>query len=302
MLLACKIKLPSNFRHNDILNFHRRDPQMLAERVDHDVIYKGIIWNRHPACLTIRFESRHVHAALDVDDLHEECDTRDLECLTCGMLGLNQPIEVFENRFKDHAQFGRLIAINPGLRVPLAATPFEAVTWAITGQQISIAVAISIRRRLIQTVGIRHSGGLWCYPDAFHLANVPVVDMRNAGFSKMKANTLSVLSRQVMAGLLFNPTKGSLSHEEVRKRLIEISGIGTWTVDYTLLRGFGFLDGSLHGDAALRRNLKSLLASREPVSASEAKNWLQEFSPWRGMVAAHLWAMSAALDPLTTGG
>jgi len=30
------------------------------------------------------------------------------------------------------------------LRVPVAATPFEALTWAITGQQISVAAAVSI--------------------------------------------------------------------------------------------------------------------------------------------------------------
>ena len=292
MSLACKIKLPSTFRHNDILNFHRRDAQMLAERVDDDVLYKGIIWNRRPACLIIRFESQHAHVSLDVDDLHEDHDILAFERMACGMLGLSQPIEVFENLFKDHVQLGRLIAANPGLRIPLTATPFEAVTWAITGQQISIAVAISIRRRLIQTVGVRHSSGLWCYPDAFHLASASVADIRNAGFSKMKSNTLSILSRQVEAGSLLNPLENSLSHEEIRKRLLAINGIGTWTVDYALLRGFGYLDGSLHGDAALRRNLKSLLASRESVSASEAKNWLQEFSPWRSLVAAHLWAMS----------
>lgn len=302
MLFACKIKLSANFRHHDILNFHRRDTHMLAERVDHNVIYKGIIWNRRPACLSIHFASRHAHVALDVDGLPEQCDTQNLERMVSRMLGLNQPIEVFENRFRAHRYLGRLIAANPGLRIPLAATPFEAVTWAVTGQQISIAAAIAIRRRLIQTVGVRHSGGLWCYPDAFHLAKLSAADIRNAGFSKIKTQTLSTLSCLVQGGSLLDPLADSLSYEEIRKRLLEISGIGNWTVDYTLLRGFGFLDGSLHGDTALRRNLKSLLAGEKAISASEAKNWLQEFSPWRGLVATHLWAMSAQADPLIASG
>ena len=36
------------------------------------------------------------------------------------------------------------------LRVALLATPFEAMVWAVTGQQISVAAATSVRRRLIE--------------------------------------------------------------------------------------------------------------------------------------------------------
>ena len=33
--------------------------------------------------------------------------------------------------------------------MPGSPTPFEALTWAITGQQITVAVAVSLRRKLI---------------------------------------------------------------------------------------------------------------------------------------------------------
>jgi DNA-3-methyladenine glycosylase II len=56
-----------------------------------------------------------------------------------------------------------------------------------------------------------------------------------------------------------------------------------------LLRGYGWLDGSLHGDAAVRRVIKTLMAV-EQVSEKEAQQWLQAFSPWRALLAAHLWA------------
>jgi DNA-3-methyladenine glycosylase II len=73
-----------------------------------------------------------------------------------------------------------------------------------------------------------------------------------------------------------------------------VSGIGPWTVYYALLRGFGWLDGSLHGDAGVRRGLQVLLNSSEKVSEEHARVWLAEFSPWRALVIAHLWAVPSS--------
>jgi DNA-3-methyladenine glycosylase II len=53
------------------------------------------------------------------------------------------------------------------------------------------------------------------------------------------------------------------------------------------------MDGSLHGDVAVRRNIQTLLGTTEKISADEAQVWLQEFSPWRALVAAHLWAQQS---------
>ena len=75
--------------------------------------------------------------------------------------------------------------------------------------------------------------------------------------------------------------------------LSAIKGIGPWTVHYALLRGFGWLDGSLHGDVAVRNALARLL-DVPSVSQREAEQWLGAFSPWRALVAAHLWASLSA--------
>jgi DNA-3-methyladenine glycosylase II len=82
--------------------------------------------------------------------------------------------------------------------------------------------------------------------------------------------------------------------DEIRARLLAVRGIGPWTVNYTLLRGFGWPDGSLHGDVAVRRGLQLLLGRDDKINAAEAEDWLAEFSPWRALVAAHLWALKSA--------
>src|SRR3546814_5940217 len=80
------------------------------------------------------------------------------------------------------------------------------------------------------------------------------------------------------------------SIEGLRERLLAIRGIGPWTVNYTLLRGYGWLDGSLHGDVAVRHGIEALLSTPDKLNEKQAQACLEEFSPWRALLAAPLWA------------
>jgi DNA-3-methyladenine glycosylase II len=292
--LSLSIELPTDFRAEDILGFHRRDPLMVAERVDANSLQKGLTWHGSAACLTISFHSGRAEAELAIDGSAGPDDAQQLEQMVRRMLGLAQPIHDFEQAYRTHPQLGRLIARRPGLRVPLTATPFEALTWAITGQQISVSAAISIRRRLILAAGLRHSCGLACHPDADRIARMPNDLLREAGLSRSKTETLLLLSQRVQENALpLEAWSATMPVETMREQLLLVRGIGAWTVNYSLLRGYGWLDGSLHGDVAVRRGLQSLLGCSEEITVQRAQHWLEEFSPWRALVAAHLWGMHA---------
>lgn len=307
---SCSIPLPASFRAGDILAFHRRDAQEIAERVTASSLHKGLLWAAAPACLSIHFAADMATAKLDIDDIDDSDDSDDsdgissiagnaatrseaaFQAMLRRMLGLTQDIEQFASHYHQHPQLGPLIAGHPGLRVPLTATPFEALTWAITGQQISVRAAVSVRRKLIVATGRRHSSGLFCYPEARQIAALSEDDLRRAGFSMSKTRSLRSLAQGVLSGKL--PLAAwlmTLPIDEIREQLLGVPGIGPWTVNYALLRGFGNLDGSLHGDVAVRRKLQALLASPEKISEAQARDWLAPFTPWRALVAAHLWAM-----------
>src|SRR5690606_10073352 len=116
--------------------------------------------------------------------------------------------------------------------------------------------------------------------------------LRRAGLSQAKADGLMGLSNAMLAGQVDLTPTGDL--EALRERLLAIRGIGPWTISYAMLRGFAWLDGSLHGDVAVRKNLQRLLRREDKLTANETEAWLAPFSPWRALVAAHLWAMKAA--------
>lgn len=302
-IIETNISLPRNFRLADFLAFHQRDAQMLAETVTEKQLQKGIVWQAMPASLTFNFSNKkQADVKLHIDSGRKKLDAKKIQSRllqhALHMLGLNQTINAFEKFVAEHTELNQLISRQSGLRVPQAATTFEALTWAIIGQQISVSAAVSVRRKFIQHAGVQHSSGIWCYPSAAQVAVLTENDLRPLGFSQTKARTIVELGQIINAGDLPLDNwlddywqNNSLAAQDIYDALIRVRGIGPWTVNYALLRGFGWLDGSLHGDVAVRRNLQWLLSRAEKISEAETQAWLAKLSPWRALVAAHLWAM-----------
>ena len=275
---------------------------MLAEIVSEKRLRKGMVWQAMPAYIDFTFTKNQVDVVLHIDSGRKKIDIErnriHLQQHAQHMLGLNQAIGDFEKFAATHTELGQLVSLQSGLRVPQTATTFEALTWAIIGQQISVSAAVSVRRKFIQRTSVQHSSGIWCYPSATQIATLTEEDLHPLGFSRSKARTIVELGKLIDTGdlpldnLLNDYWQGNtLAAQNIYDALIQIRGLGPWTVNYTLLRGFGWLDGSLHGDVAVRRNLQRLLNTHEKPDEKTTQSWLASFSPWRALVAAHLWAM-----------
>jgi DNA-3-methyladenine glycosylase II len=185
------------------------------------------------------------------------------------------------------ALFAPLVEHEPGLRVIQAPTVFEALTWAIIGQQINLTFAISLRRSFIEQAGRPHPSGLWCYPEADDVARLDIEQLLSRKFSRAKAETLLRLARLVADGELELDAAGDI--DSLSARLLAVKGIGPWTVNYALLRGYAYPDCSLHGDVAVRAALERLLGNGTRPSIAETEAFLQAYRPQRTMAAAYLW-------------
>ena len=78
--------------------------------------------------------------------------------------------------------------------------------------------------------------------------------------------------------------------------LLAIKGIGPWTVNYALLRGYGYPDCSLHGDVAIRAAFQHLLKEDAKPDIARTEALLERYRPHRTMAAAHLWASLSQVD------
>jgi DNA-3-methyladenine glycosylase II len=174
------------------------------------------------------------------------------------------------------------------LRIVQSATVFEALTWAIMGQQINLSFAIALRRSFILQAGRQHSSGLWCYPEAEDVARIDIDALLRQKFSRSKAETLLRLARLVADGALSLERDADVASTSAA--LLAVKGIGPWTVNYALLRGYGYPDCSLHGDVAIRAALQRLLNEDAKPDMARTEALLAQWAPHRTMAAAHLWA------------
>ncbi|MDN0074248.1 AlkA N-terminal domain-containing protein [Crenobacter sp. SG2303] len=284
------VPLPPAFRRSEVLAFHGRDPLQLAERVDGGRLRKGLLLDGQAGVLTIELGEEVALCRFDGDGRGEGADVARLTGIVERMLGLHLEPRQFETRFCDDSLLGSLIARQPGLRIPQAATAFEALTWAITGQQINLAFAITLRRRLIERAGRRHSSGLWCYPQAEQLADLTPEELGELKFTRAKSETLVRVARQVAAGELDLEALAGCDPMTAERQLTAVKGIGPWTAHYTLLRGLGMADCSLHGDVAVRNALTTLTGSEGKLTVTDAERVLGRYAPFRSLAAAHLWA------------
>jgi DNA-3-methyladenine glycosylase II len=215
-----------------------------------------------------------------------------------GMLGLRLDPEPFSAAVVGDPVLGAIVRAQAGLRVVQSATVFEALTWAIIGQQINLPFAISLRRSFILQAGRQHSSGLWCYPAAADAARLAPEQLGGLKFSRAKAETLVRFARLVDDGALRLEPGPDHSIEQISAALLAVKGIGPWTVNYGLLRGYAYADCSLHGDVAIRAALHALLGGEQRPGIAQAEQLLLRYRPHRTMAAAHLWA---SLHPRSPG-
>ncbi|MGZ3184793.1 MAG: DNA-3-methyladenine glycosylase family protein [Telluria sp.] len=288
MKLRIDLALPAGYRLQDVMAFHGRDAEGLAEQVSDSSLRKGVVLAGQPVVFDVRFEHGQAACTVDVDGRLSKATRTLAEEALASILALRIDPAPFVRFARRDPVLASLVRAHKGLRIVQSATIFEALTWAIIGQQINLSFAIALRRTFIQLGGRRHANGMWCYPEAGDVAGLPLEDLTSRKFSGAKAETLLRVSRMVADGEL--PLDREADLDTTRERLLAIKGIGPWTVNYALLRGWGYPDCSLHGDVAVRAALHRLLGTDERPSIAEAEAWLAERAPHRTMTAAHLWA------------
>jgi AraC family transcriptional regulator of adaptative response / DNA-3-methyladenine glycosylase II len=274
------LNLPSEFRVDDLLRFHGRDGQSVSERVEGTTLRKAYLSEGRPAVLSLAFEGSRVAVALEGGSGSRRAMV-EAHGAALRLLGWQGDPRAFEAAHPDLAR-GR-----NGLRIPLTLDPFEALVWAILGQQVNLAFAYALRRDLIRLAGLPAGHGLIAHPDAEHLARLAPEALQGLRFSRRKAEYMIGAATQVAGGHLRLdrlPTATGAA-----RALLALRGCGVWTAQYVLMRGLGFGDCVPVGDAGLTLALQRTLNLPERPDAAATVRLMAPFAPHRSLATFHLW-------------
>jgi AraC family transcriptional regulator of adaptative response / DNA-3-methyladenine glycosylase II len=280
------LRLPEGYRSQTVLDFYARDGEEVSEKVTADSVNKCILDGDRAAKLELRFENSLANctAAHCKTDAHTGFTAH---AAAVRMLGLDCDATGFERQFSADPLLGKLIAKQHGLRIPLTPTPWEALAWAIIGQQINLPFAINLRRSLILAAGSPHPQGLRAHPSAQTVAAMDLDALRALKFSGSKAKYLLEAARQVASGELDLAGLRDLPADQAARTLGAVKGVGPWTVQYVFLRGIGFPDCLPAGDAGLAQGLARLTGERPTEQG--IRDLMAPYTPWRSLATYHVW-------------
>jgi len=276
------LRLPAGYRFQEVLDFYGRDPLSVSECVFAGGLKKALLIDGQASLVGISFEGNT--AIVHVDAGNSFAAHR----AAVRMLGIDSDASGFERQFACDPLLGALFERQRGLRIPLTPEPWEALAWAIMGQQISVKAAVALRRELIAALGLQHTSGLRAHPTAEAVAELDIEALRKLKFSRSKAEYLLAAAKAVAGGELPIGNLRNLSARHSARLLGSVRGVGPWTVQYVFLRGFGFADCLPGGDAGLAQGLGRLTGERpdEP----QIRETMSRFAPYRSLATYHVWA------------
>ena len=206
------------------------------------------------------------------------------------MLGLEADPRPFELSLANNPAFTALITPRLGLRIPLTADVWESLVWAILGQQVNLAFAYSLRRRLTERCGGSLLQGLRPHPTPQAVAALEPAELLPLQFSRSKAAYVLGVARLVASGTLPLEAFPGGDAAAAADSLSAVRGIGPWTTHYVLMRGCGFPDCVPLGDAGLTLALQRHHGLDHRPNAKETAALMAPFAPFRSLATFHLWA------------
>ncbi|HTT03027.1 MAG TPA: hypothetical protein VMG11_13165 [Steroidobacteraceae bacterium] len=184
----------------------------------------------------------------------------------------------------DPVMRGLIAAAGPcKLRANSQWPTFESLARAIAHQQLHRNAANAILARVEALAGGR-------FPQPRQLLALPDTELRRAGFSLGKIQSLKDLAAHALEGHVpEHEVLLELESEDIIERLTQVRGIGRWTVEMMLIFQLGrpdvlpVLDFGVRNGFRLAYGLRSL-----PLPAALATFGLK-WGPYRSIAAWYLW-------------
>jgi AraC family transcriptional regulator, regulatory protein of adaptative response / DNA-3-methyladenine glycosylase II len=172
----------------------------------------------------------------------------------------------------------------PGIRLCGSADGFESAVRVILGQQVTVAAARTLTRRLVDRFGVPietpFTGLERLFPDAATIATADPEVIGKLGIVRQRVGALQALARAVVDGTLSLHRGAPL--EATLAALHALPGIGDWSAQLIAMRALAWPDAWPATDIGL---LNALATRDARQAAAQSEAW----RPWRAYAVMKLW-------------
>ena len=173
----------------------------------------------------------------------------------------------------------------PGIRLPGSLDAFELAVRAVLGQQVTVAAARTLARRVVERFGTPLATP-WpslsrAFPSPQALAEATLDSVASLGIVRTRSNALIAMA-QAWPAL----EAAMASPDDFIAALCELPGIGPWTAHYIAMRALGWPDAFPPNDVAVLKAMRLLFGTQNQRDAdAQAQAW----RPWRAYAVLRLW-------------
>ena len=157
---------------------------------------------------------------------------------------------------------------------------FQSLILFILEQQVSLASAYAAFKKLKEKIGVVTPAKIIALSDE---------EMRACYFSRQKIIYARELAKAVLSKQIKLKKLSLMPDEEVRNILIQLKGIGHWTIDVYLMHSLQRTDLFPLGDIALVNSLKEVKKLPKDISKEDMMQIAEQWRPYRTVASMILW-------------
>ncbi len=163
---------------------------------------------------------------------------------------------------------------------------FHSLINSIIGQQISVSAADSMKTKFFK---LKKN----ITPQT--VSKLRTTDLRKCGLSRQKILYIRNISKFFLQNKKFIKNINKSSEEEIYNNLIEIKGVGNWTIHMFLMFSYGSSNIFPTGDLGFLKAIAKLYKVQLPISEKKLKLLYKKWSPYSSQATWYLWR---SLDPI----
>ena len=283
---------PLEFDFSECLKFLGRSDQEMLHRIKGDNLYKLLKIDGELILCKIVSNQTFIHVDFPLGTPTKRIREK-IAAYIGGWFDLESDLSHFYEMASNDKILQSLTHKYYGLRMICIPDLFEALVWAIMGQQINLIFAYTLKKRFVEHYGecLTFEGETyWLFPSFERIASVNVNDLRELQFTSRKSEYIIDIAKSMASGEL---TQVMLLQKEdthsVKKFLMGIRGVGTWTADYVIMKYLHDPNVFLIADVGLHNALKSQLGLNRKPTTEELQEMEIQWKGWQAYATFYLW-------------
>ena len=163
---------------------------------------------------------------------------------------------------------------------------FHSLINSIIGQQISVSAADSIKNKFFN---IKKN------ITPLSVSKLKTNDFRTCGLSRQKILYIRNISKYFIENKNFIKNIEKYSEDEIFNSLIQIKGVGKWTIHMFLMFSYGSSNIFPSGDLGFIKAISKHYNLKLPISEKKLEYLNKKWSPYSSQATWYLWR---SLDPI----